>query len=244
MRSGVGVGRGCRVGAAGGRVGSGTGLEPASNSAGIYAGVMGFPDDYLRDDEELILNLKPHWWVFAQPVALVVGAIVLAALLSRIDSGFTGWVAVILVLASLVYLAVVYTKWATTFFVLTDNRLIFRTGVAAKRGVEIPIDRINNINFHQGLFERLIGAGDLLIESAGETGQSRFSNVRKPEAIQNEIHHQIDRQKSHRSGQGGAPPASPPSIATQIEELAALRDKGLISDEEFETKRKQLLDRM
>ncbi|HEC09029.1 MAG TPA: hypothetical protein ENI86_05595 [Acidimicrobiales bacterium] len=205
---------------------------------------MGFPDDYLREDEELVLNLKPHWWVFAQPVALLVGAIVLAALLSRIDSGFTGWVAVILVLASLVYLAVVYTKWATTFFVLTDNRLIFRTGVAAKRGVEIPIDRINNINFHQGLFERLIGAGDLLIESAGEAGQSRFSNVRKPEAIQNEIHHQIDRQKSRRSGHGGETPVSAPSIATQIEDLAALRDKGLISDEEFETKRKQLLDRM
>ena len=55
-----------------------------------------------------------------------------------------------------------------TYFVVTDRRVIYRTGVLSKRGVEIPLERINNINFHR-VIDRIIGAGDRDIESAGQT---------------------------------------------------------------------------
>src|SRR5262245_28126756 len=57
-------------------------------------------------------------------------------------------------------------RWATTHFVLTTDRLIFRSGVVAKFGREIPLERINDVTFSQSLFERLVGVGDLLLESA------------------------------------------------------------------------------
>jgi uncharacterized membrane protein YdbT with pleckstrin-like domain len=59
--------------------------------------------------------------------------------------------------------------------------------VVRRRGVSIPLNRVNNVNFHQSVFERLVGAGDLLIESGGEDGQSRFANIRDPEQVQNVI---------------------------------------------------------
>jgi hypothetical protein len=90
---------------------------------------------------------------------------------------------------------------------------------------------------------RIIGAGDLLIESAGESGQSKFSNVRKPEAIQNEIYRQIDRRHDRKLG-GANAPAPAEDIAAKIRELDALRQQGLVTDEEFEVKRRDLLDRM
>ena len=124
---------------------------------------MAFPDGYLNDGEKLVLNLKPHWWVFAQSSAFVVLALVIAVLLQAgpgTPVSYVGWV---LLVAALLNLAVVYGKWSTTYFVLSNERLIFRTGVLTKRGVELPIDRIDNINFRQSLFERIIGAGDLLI---------------------------------------------------------------------------------
>ena len=214
---------------------------------------MAFPESYLHDNEDLVLNLKPHWWTFIQPVAIAVGAVVVAVVFAIPDVRFLPWVGWFGVLAALVNLAIVYGKWAATYFVLTGERLIFRTGVLSKRGVEIPLNRINNVNFHQSLFERMIGAGDLLVESAGESGQSRFSNVRKPDAVQNEIYRQTEGQRVRGMG-GGQPvddatPAAPtvtkPGSATQLlEELGEMRQRGLITEAEYESKRRDLLDRM
>lgn len=215
---------------------------------------MAFPQNYLHEGEELILDLKPHWWTFAQPVAYAIGSLVLMVLLFLPDIPIIDWIGIALLLVALANLAVVYGKWATTHFVLSSERLIFRSGVLTKAGVEIPLDRVNNVNFRQKLFERMIGAGDLLIESAGESGQSRFSDVRKPDAVQNEIYRQVEAQRHRAAGATGATSAAPisaaapagaeGSIARQIEELDELRRKGLVSDEEFEAKRRELLDRM
>ena len=80
----------------------------------------------------------------------------------------------------------------TTSFTVTNDRIIFRQGMVAKSGVEIPLERIMNVNFKQSIWERIIGAGDLLIESGGKDGQSRFSDVRKPELVAKEIHEQAN----------------------------------------------------
>jgi len=202
---------------------------------------MGFPDGYLNPGEDLVLNLKPHWWIFAQPVALLVGALAITIALRLIDVQYVSFLGLGLMAVAIGNVAVAYGRWSTTYFVISSERLIFRHGVLSKRGVELPIDRINNINFKQSLFERMIGAGDLLIESAGESGQSRFSNVRKPSAVQNEVYRQIDMQRDRMAG--GAP-AAEPSVAELIRELEELRGQGLVSDEEFEVKRRDLLDRM
>ena len=84
-----------------------------------------------------------------------------------------------------------YSRWATTNIVLTDERLILRAGVLAKSGREIPLERINDISFHQGLFDRVIGAGDLTVESAGERGQETLRMVPRPEELQREIYRQM-----------------------------------------------------
>lgn len=206
---------------------------------------MAFPRDYLHDGEQLVLALKPHWWTFAPAVSLAAGAIVVTLGLSLLDVSALTWLGVIAVLVAAGNLALVYGRWFTTHFVLTSDRLIFRTGLLTKTGIEIPLTRINNVNSRRSLFERMIGAGDLLIESAGESGQSRFSDVRKPDAVQNEIYRQIETQRRGGSAVAQSSPAEHPvSPARQIEELDELRRKGLVSEEEFEAKRRELLDRM
>jgi uncharacterized membrane protein YdbT with pleckstrin-like domain len=134
--------------------------------------------------------------------------------------------------------------------VLTDRRVISRSGIVSKRGTEIPLERINNIDFHQRLFERAIGAGDLSIESAGRDGQSHFENVRHPDAVQQEIYRQME-SNARRQASWSMPPtqvaptaAAPSSVADQIKELAELRDQGHITVDEYEAKKAQLLERM
>ncbi|MGA1435870.1 MAG: PH domain-containing protein [Ilumatobacteraceae bacterium] len=86
-----------------------------------------------------------------------------------------------------------WLSWVTTYFVVTSDRVIFRSGIISRRGVEIPLGRVNNVLFNQSLLERVIGAGDLLIESGGESGQQTFTDVRNPDRVQNAIHAAIDR---------------------------------------------------
>ncbi len=106
-----------------------------------------------------------------------------------------------------------YLRWATTHFVLTTDRLIFRSGVLSKLSREIPLERVNDVTFSQSLWERLIGAGDLFIESAGERGQSVFQDIPKPEAVQVEIYRQMEANGQRMSGI--APRA--PSVLDELE---------------------------
>lgn len=207
---------------------------------------MAFPESYISPGEALILNLRPHWWEFAKPVAAIVGALVVAVVLTMVDVAALAWIGWAIFVVALANGARAYGMWATTSFVVTSERLITRSGVLAKRGVEIPLDRVNNVNFEQSLFERLIQAGDLLIESAGESGQSRFSNVRKPDAVQNTIVTAMDDHRTRiRSGPAAAPePARGPSIPEQISQLDELRQRRVISEAEFEAKKAELLRRM
>lgn len=212
---------------------------------------MPFPTNLLTDEEDLILDLRPHWWFLAPAasalfVAVVLGVVALA----------DGWPSEIrfmvgvLVLGSLGYFGIVYARWNTTNFVVTTERVVSRTGVVAKKGIEIPLDRINTVFFSQSLFERMIGAGDLGIESAGEGGRQTFTDIRKPNLVQHEIYRQKEGHEDRKlqklgnaASAGSAPPAGA-SIPEQIEKLDQLRRQGVVTDAEFEAKKRDLLDRM
>lgn len=205
---------------------------------------MAFPRKFLNDDEEVVLDLNPHLWFLAKQTAALVAAIILGfVVLFSIDNGIVQILAGLLVLAALAWWGQRYLSWRTTNFVLTSDRLIYRSGVLAKQGIEIPLDRVNNVLFSQSLFERMLGAGDLVIESAGESGQQSFSDVRKPSAVQNEIYRQIEANENRKFDRigtvGGARPES--SVADELAKLDELRAKGVLSEDEFQAQKAKLL---
>jgi membrane protein YdbS with pleckstrin-like domain len=204
---------------------------------------MSFPTKLLNEGEEIVLDLRPHWWYLSGPVALVVAA--LAATIASLAASAPQWLQVGLVVVlviTVVWLIIRYAKWTTTSFVLTSHRLVHRSGVLAKAGREIPLDHINDISYHQTIFDRIIGAGDLVIESAGQRGQEVFPDLPKPGLIQNEIYRQIDSGKSRMADRMAG--RRDLSIPEQIEKLDELRQRGVITQAEFEAKKAQLLDRM
>jgi uncharacterized membrane protein YdbT with pleckstrin-like domain len=142
------------------------------------------------------------------------------------------------IIVSAAWVVVQLIKWRTTYFVVTSHRLIYRQGVVSRDGVEIPLERVNNVNFGQSIVERMLGVGDLLIESGGKDGQQTFSDIAQPERVQNIIHSTIQSRGGIRSE---ATPGSM-SIAGEIERLEALRDRGTISDDEFLEQKRRLLN--
>ncbi|MEA2509401.1 MAG: hypothetical protein QOG21_1483, partial [Actinomycetota bacterium] len=145
------------------------------------------------------------------------------------------------------WLAVVpFLRWLFTDFVLTTDRLITRTGVLAKHSKEIPLERINDVTFNQSVLQRTVGAGTLVIESAGERGQETISHVRNPEQVQLMIYKETEQNAGRmaRPPAMSGPPVDGASIPQQIEALARLKQEGAISEAEYEAKKAQLLERM
>ncbi|MEY2460836.1 MAG: hypothetical protein QOG30_2666 [Acidimicrobiaceae bacterium] len=207
---------------------------------------MAFPQKLLNDGEQVALDLRPHWWYMSEPTGALVGAILLGVIALMVDVTVLKYLAAVLLLFCLAWFGIRYAKWSTTNFVVTSDRVISRYGVVAKHGIEIPLERINTVFFNQSIFERLLGAGDLGIESAGERGAETFEDVRKPAIVQNEIYRQMEANSNRMYGsrQQPATQESGLSIPEQIEKLDELRKRGVISEQEFAAKKAELLNRM
>lgn len=222
---------------------------------------MPFPRHLVYDGENVELDLRPHWWYFSRHILTGVPLLALVIVTLRIqDHGVRDvvrWPVGILVLLWAAWLGFKYLQWLRTYFVVTDRRVLYRTGVLSRHGVEIPLDRIANIDYHQGIWERVIGAGDLDIESAGELGDAHFQNVRHPDDVQNVIYQQMD-VDARRGASAGADAigdavaravdrriaAGGGSVSDKVEQLARLRDEGHITPDEFERRKNRLLDNL
>jgi hypothetical protein len=110
--------------------------------------------------------------------------------------------------------------------------------------MEVPLEAINDVRFDQGIVDRMIGAGTLVIQSASEHGRQVFDNIRDPEGVQRTIYHEGERNKE-RMYQGPAAAASPaaPSLTTELERLAELRARGILTEEEFQAQKARILGR-
>jgi membrane protein YdbS with pleckstrin-like domain len=205
---------------------------------------MPFPKRLLIDGEVVALDLRPHWWYFAGPLfaGIPVMLLLIGALRLNGDVQDAGlWATAAVALAWAVWLGVRLLRWQTTHFVVTSDRLVFRSGILAKQSRDIPLEKVNDIASSQSFFERLMGSGDLLIESAGERGMQTFSNIPHPDGVQQEIYRQMEDNHVRMAGGG---PARPASVTDQIAALADLLDRGAISPAEYEAKKAQLLDRL
>ena len=207
---------------------------------------MPFPKKLLNDYETVALDLHPHWWYFAEPAGAVLGAIALGILAkARLEGdpeSVLGVVALVLIVGCVVWLVARYVKWANTNFVITSDRLIFRYGVIGKNGIEIPLERVNNVNFSQSIFERFVGAGDLVIESGGEDGAVEVH--RHPQARAGQEPDPLP-----DGGERAAPrwvlsivrPVPAVDVASQLEKLEGLLHRGSLSREEFDAQKRKLL---
>ena len=199
---------------------------------------MSYPERLLSPDESVVVQFRPHWQAILTPILLGVLAVVGIGVALGSTDGAVRWI-LVAGIAGIWLLAATRTlaDWWTTQYVLTTERVVYRAGVFSRRGTEIPLEVINNVAFSQGFLERLVRSGDLLIESAGESGLSRFTDIPDPEGMQSQIYQTRERRMvALNTGE-----ATSGSTADELGKLAELRDRGVISDEEFESQKRRLL---
>jgi membrane protein YdbS with pleckstrin-like domain len=210
---------------------------------------MTFPTRLLIQGEELVLDLRPHPVALAFPAFLTVVGFVAATWLTTVTdiNAWLWWGAYLILL--LLYVLPKFLNWWTSVFAVTSDRVIHRFGWISKSSMEIPLEAINDVRFEQGVVDRMVGAGSLLISSASTTGTNRFDDIRHPEEVQKTIYHQgeMNKQRMYRGRSDVAPPATPvspaasPSTTTELERLAKLRADGVLTEEEFQAQKAKIL---
>jgi uncharacterized membrane protein YdbT with pleckstrin-like domain len=211
----------------------------------------GFPASMLAPDEDLVFDLHPHWIALAGPLAQTLAVVVGLAVVWLVLPARWGSQAYLisLAVALLVFAAGPLrriVRWATSHFVLTSTRILRRSGWIAKESIEIPLEKISDVRFRQTVFERMVRAGDLTIESAGRSGQERLISCRDPERVQRRIYEVKERaaQREETVLSPLAPLWGPASVADEVAKLYELVERGVISGDEFQAAKSRLLRRV
>ncbi|NNN18488.1 MAG: PH domain-containing protein [Acidimicrobiaceae bacterium] len=195
----------------------------------------------LNEDEDLVVDQRPHWSMLAPPLIQLIVLVVLATLgivLLSFMAYWTIFIPLVLFLFLLVRLVLRLAKYRGSHLIVSTERLIYISGVIGRRVQEIPISQISNLSFRQTLFERLFGFGSLEVDHAGEDGRVLIRLVRRPQLIVRLLSSQMSR----RLTAGDAVKSFSP--VDQLAKLAELRRAGSITDVEYESAKSKLLDQI
>lgn len=197
---------------------------------------MAYPRRLLSPGEDVVREFRPHWQFLVLPLLFFFVAVAAIVFASVQLEGAARWIVIVGAVALWVLLSVKrVADWLTTQYVITNERVVYRAGVFSRSGIEIPLESITNVAFNQSLVERFIRSGDLVIESAGETGQSRYTDIPDPEGLQSLIYQQREA-RTLTLRRGGS------SVADELSGLQDLRERGVLTEEEFEAQKRRLLD--
>lgn len=203
----------------------------------------------LKEGEEVVLITRKHIFTLWQPIiataiCLAVGAILFLP---------TGGLILILPGISLLWLGFKIIERNHTLWAVTTLRIIDEEGLFSVETKESPLDKINNVSYSASIFGRMFGYGNVEIQTAAETGATLYEMVENPRKLKDTITQMQEDYKTLQSrrqakemadslgvhlgkvGNGGG-------IGSEIEKLAELRDKGILTEEEFQAAKKKLLE--
>ena len=161
---------------------------------------MGYPDNVLAADERVVLHRHPHWKRLIGPVFVLLVATAVAAFAASVVSN-TDWEptarTIVMAVIGVVWLIIVgwlvlwpFLAWWTTHFVITDRRVMFRHGLLTRTGIDIPLARINSVEFRHGLADRMLRTGTLIIESASQD-PLEFNDIPRVEQVHSLLYHEV-----------------------------------------------------
>lgn len=155
---------------------------------------MGYPAKLLAEGESIAFEMRPHWRSMIVPSIVLIATVAVGGYLYGLVPT-EGWATVlhwvVLGVAAVVIIGWFVRPllvWLTTQYVFTDRRIITRTGIIARRGMDMPLSKVNDVSFEYSIVERILGTGTLIVSSASETGDLVIDNIPRVEEVQREIY--------------------------------------------------------
>lgn len=176
-----------------------------SRTAVRHAERVAFPENLLAGDEKVVKHLHPHWLTVFVPTVLFILVVGIASfLVAVIPDGDAQDILRIVVIALAVIVLILLVvipvlRWRTTHYVITTHRVMVRHGILSRTGKDIGLSRITDVSYTQSLWDRIIGAGTLTIESAGEGPPQVFANIPNSDDTQQLINHLVEEDEQNRA---------------------------------------------
>jgi uncharacterized membrane protein YdbT with pleckstrin-like domain len=199
---------------------------------------MSFTKRQLLPGEQLVILARQHPLVLFWPVLL--NLIVLALLIGLSLYSNRIWF-LAFYLAPLLYFFWEYLAWRKREYILTDRRVVRQEGVLSISSFDAPLDKINNVYHSQSFMGRLLRYGDVGLETASEQGTTTFAFLSDPVSFKNYI---VRQRELYRTDSVTARHVAQAGVPQLIEELASLRDRAIITESEFQEKKKALLQKL
>ena len=147
---------------------------------------MGISQKLLTDGESVVIDTRTHPKALIGPGIVLVLTVVVAILLDRlVDNGFVSLLVWIVALVVVVWWCLrPFLDWLTSTYTITSKRLITRQGIISRKGHDIPLMRISDVAFDQGIVDRMLGCGTLVVSDASTHGSVRLHDIPRVESVQ------------------------------------------------------------
>lgn len=206
---------------------------------------MNYIESLLADREEIVLHTRQHWIVLAQSfltnLFLFLVLLVLAIGVT-VAVGLLGLVLILLTAFPIGAFLLKYLAWWNEEYVITNRRVIQSQGIVNKQVIDSSLEKVNDVVLYQSFIGRLLGFGDIEILTASEIGVNALHKIANPVQFKTEMLNQKQRLGGNEFGT--VPTPSTQDIPSLIAALDALRQRGVLTEAEFQQKKSELLARM
>jgi hypothetical protein len=223
--------------------------------------VARYADTLLAEGEHIVLRTRQHWFATIVdgrvPWALFLASLILLVLTFQMGAGgvrdVIGYAVFAVLVVSLAWLGKQYWSWVAQDYIVTNRRVLKVEGIINKRSADSSLEKINDAVLEQNLFGRIFGYGDLDILTAADVAIDRYRMLNKAPGFKKAMldqKHALETEFAHipgpplRAPGTGGRSMSADEVTRALGDLAALRDRGALTPEEYERKKQELLARI
>lgn len=210
---------------------------------------MNYLEQLLGQNEQVLLIARQSWVVLVREVIInLIAAAIVIGLTPVATGAFPpyGWLVGLLVLLPIGRFVLQFLHWVNREYVVTNRRVIQIDGMINKNVIDSSLEKVNDVRMRQSVLGRLLNYGDVEILTASELGSNLFQRIGDPIHFKTAMLNAKEKLGFSDENTAPAAPAGPRpiDIPTLIASLSAMRKEGMITEEEFQKKKAELLARM
>jgi uncharacterized membrane protein YdbT with pleckstrin-like domain len=203
-------------------------------------------ENLLGEGERILLATRQHWFILASSIffeiiiiLIVFGGTILAATFAPdqiLLISIVGFLLLLIPLASMIHDIL---NWSNHQYIVTNWRVLQISGIINKNVIDSSLEKVNDVKMTQSFFGRIFGYGDVEILTASELGVNAFKRIEDPIHFKTSMLNakgSLDRRETQVKAL--------PDIPGMISQLDELRKQGILSEEEFQVKKTELLTKI
>jgi uncharacterized membrane protein YdbT with pleckstrin-like domain len=162
---------------------------------------VAFPSKLLNEGEHVVVSTRTHAKALIGPGMVLVVLVAALVVLWTLTANLVAWIVAGVAAAALAVWFVLrpLLEWLTTTYTFTNRRFIKRSGLIAKEGRTIPLNRISGVDFDIGVVDRIFGCGTLVVSDASTDGRVELHDIPRVEQVQLRVSDEL-----HRLSTGGS----------------------------------------